>query len=248
MQRWDAERYARHAGFVPEMAGPLLDLLAARPGERVLDLGCGDGVLTAKLAATGVEVVGVDASAEQVAAARAKGLDARLMDGHELAFGPEFDAAFSNAALHWMRAPDRPIDGVWRALKPGGRFAGDMGGAGNIASVVEALGQALARRGFDAVSANPWYFPDAADYGARLLRRGFAVERIALVPRPTPLPGPLEDWLDTFAGGFLAPVPETERLVVKREVTAALRPRLVNKEGVWVVDYVRLRFLAWKPT
>lgn len=159
MQRWDPERYARHAGFVPEMAGPLLDLLAARPGERVLDLGCGDGVLTAKLAATGVEVVGVDASAEQVAAARAKGIDARLMDGQELAFGPEFDAAFSNAALHWMRAPDRAIDGVWRALKPGGRFAGDMGGAGNIASVVEALGQALARRGLDAVSANPWYFP-----------------------------------------------------------------------------------------
>lgn len=247
MQHWDPERYARAAGFVPRLAGPMLDLLQPRPGERFLDLGCGNGTLTAELLRAGHDVVGVDASAAQVAAARALGVDARVMDGHALDFGPEFDAVLSNAALHWMREPDKVIDGVWRALKPGGRFAGDMGGAGNVKAVVDALGAALSRRGKNAADVNPWYFPDAAAYRARLERRGFAVVHAALVARPTPLPGPIEDWLDTFTGAFMAAVPEAERATLRAEVVEAVRPALLGEDGVWVVDYVRLRFLARKP-
>jgi SAM-dependent methyltransferase len=247
MQRWDPERYARAAAFVPRLAGPMLELLRPKPGERLLDLGCGNGTLTAELVEAGHDVVGVDASAEQVAAARALGLDARVMDGHALDFADEFDAVLSNAALHWMREPDRVIDGVWRALKRGGRFAGDFGGAGNVRAVVDAIGAALARRGRRAADHDPWYFPSVEDYAARLSRRGFAIEHAALVPRPTPLPGPLEDWLDTFTGAFMAALPEGERRAARAEVVEAVRPALLGRDGVWVVDYVRLRFLARKP-
>ena len=81
----------------------------------------------------------------------------------------------------------------------------------------------------------------------RLERRGFEVESIALIPRPTPLPGALGDWLDTFAESFLATVPAGERDALKCEVEAELRPALVDAKGVWVADYVRLRFRALKP-
>ena len=246
-QRWDPERYRRNAGFVAEFGAPLIDRLALRPGEQVLDLGCGDGRLTERLAALGAAVVGVDSSAEQVAAARARGLDARIVDGHGLAFAEEFHAVLSNAALHWMTRPDAVIDGVWRALKPGGRFVGEMGGEGNVRRVREALTAALARGGHDASAADPWYFPSPDDYGRRLQARGFRVEEIALVERPTPLPGRLGDWLETFAEPylFLAPAGERPRLVA--EVEEALAESLRDREGSWTVDYVRLRFHAVKP-
>ena len=245
-QRWDPGRYQQHAGFVAVLGAPLFDMLAAKPGERILDLGCGDGALTEKIAAVAT-VVAVDASADQIKAARARGLDARVMDGSALAFEAEFDAVFSNAALHWMRDPDAVIAGVWRALKPGGRFVAECGGAGNVQTIMESLVAALDRRGLDGRAAIPWYFPAPEDYRARLERRGFTVETIALIPRPTPLPGLLGDWLDKFAESFLAAVPPEERPAMKREVEAELRPKLVDAAGVWVTDYVRLRFVAFKP-
>lgn len=245
-QRWDPERYRRNAGFVPAFGEALVELLEPMPGERILDLGCGDGRLTEVLAQR-ASVVGVDASAEQVAAARTRGIDARVKHGAQLDFAAEFDAVFSNAALHWMRDPDAVIDGVWRALKPGGRFVAECGGAGNVSAVVEALVAVLARRGIDGRAASPWYFPAPAEYRARLDARGFALISMALIPRPTPLPGRLEDWLDTFAGSFLATVPPRERKMVKSEVAHELRDRLCDARGVWTVDYVRLRFAAMKP-
>src|SRR5579859_7306931 len=166
-QRWDPGRYRENAGFVAVLGEPLLDLLAPKPGERILDLGCGDGALTRKIAAV-ARVVAVDASADQVQAARARGLDAHVMDGTRLGFEREFDAVFSNAALHWMRDPDAVIDGVWRALKPGGRFVAECGGAGNVAAVREALCRAVARRGVDGHAVSPWYFPSVDEYQGRL--------------------------------------------------------------------------------
>ena len=246
-QTWIAERYARNARFVAELGLPVVELLAPRRGERILDLGCGDGVLSERIAALGARVTGVDASPSQVAAAQARGLDARLMDALELSFEAEFDAVFSNAVLHWMPDPDRVIIGVRRALKAGGRFVGEMGGHGNVTRVVQALMVVLERRGHDGRAAMPWYFPTSEEYRRRLEEHGFTVDKIALIPRPTPLPGSLGDWLDTFAEDFLRVLPEADRPAMKTEVADALRPQLMDHRGRWTVDYVRLRFAARLP-
>src|SRR5512146_1621456 len=243
-QTWKADRYAQHAHFVPALGQPVLDLLEPRTGERILDLGCGDGVLTEKIAAAGAVVVGVEASADMVAAAQARGLDARVVDGARLDFTGEFDAVFSNAALHWMKDdPDAVIAGVARALKPGGRFAGEMGGHGCVAAITVALIAVLERRGVDGKSANPWYFPTVADYRARLERGGFTVEYIELIPRPTPLPTSMAGWLETFAASFLRRLPVDDRAGALEEAIAMLRPVLCDETGGWTADYMRLRFL-----
>jgi trans-aconitate methyltransferase len=243
-QSWDPQAYATNARFVSELGEPLLQLLDAQPGERILDLGCGDGALTEKLAAAGCVVMGVDASPEQIAVARARGLDARVVDGQHLPFTNEFDAVFSNAALHWMKNADAVIAGVARALKPRGRFVGEMGGAGNIAHIAAALSRALATRGLPCDL--PWYFPTADEYRARLEQGGFNVSTITLFDRPTPLPGDISGWLETFASGLLRTLGEFERAQVIDELRAQLRTHLQRPDGSWIADYVRLRFHAVK--
>ncbi len=246
-QSWDPDGYARNARFVSDLGAPVVELLAPRVGERILDLGCGDGALTVKLAVMGCDVVGVDASAPQVEAARRLGLDARVADGERLAFDAEFDAVFSNAAIHWMKPPDDVIDGVWRALRPGGRFVAEFGGYGCVETIKCALIDALDRRGIDGDALNPWYFPTVEDYSVRLARRGFAVRYIALIPRPTPLPE-INGWLETFAQSFMAPLAGSDRAGFIDEVREALRPDLCDANGgKWFADYVRLRFAADKP-
>src|SRR6266851_2003777 len=159
-QDWKADQYAQHAHFVPALGAPVLELLKPQAGERILDLGCGDGVLTEKIAVSGAVVVGVDAAADMIAAATRRGIDARVMEGGKLEFSAEFDAVFSNAALHWMKQDrDAVIAGVHRALKPGGRFVGEMGGHGCVAAITVALIAVLERPGVDPNSASPWYFP-----------------------------------------------------------------------------------------
>ena len=244
-QDWQAERYARNARFVADLGQPVVELLAPEPGERILDLGCGDGALTRKLAELGCDVVGVDAGPDMIRVARELGLDAHVVDGHELAFEREFDAVFSNAALHWMkRDPDAVVAGVARALKPGGRFVGEFGGRGNVAAIVTALLAVLARRDLDGMRAHPWYFPTPAAYRKRLEAHGFRVESIDLIPRPTPLPTGMSAWLDTFGEPMLKLLPESERPAVKEEAVELLAPALRDEAGNWTADYVRLRFRA----
>jgi trans-aconitate methyltransferase len=245
-QTWDPERYARNARFVADLGAPVVELLAPQPGERILDLGCGDGVLTAKLSAMGCEVIGVDASAAQIEAARKLGVDASVMDGENLAFNNEFDAVFSNAALHWMRNPDKVIAGVCRALRPQGRFVAEFGGHGCVATIKKALVDALNRRGIKGEAAIPWFFPTVEDYSQRLTKAGFAINYIALIPRPTPLPGDITAWLETFAESFTNALPPADRPAYIAEVQESLRPHLCNAEGKWTADYTRLRLSANK--
>ena len=245
-QSWDPDAYARNARFVSDLGAPVLELLAPQAGERILDLGCGDGALTIKLAEMGCDVVGVDSSAPQVEAARRLGLDARVIDGSRLSFDSEFDAVFSNAAIHWMKPVDDVISGVWRALRPGGRFVAEFGGHGCVETIKRALIDALARRGIDGDALNPWYFPTVEDYSARLVRHNFAVSYIALIPRPTPLPTEINGFLETFAQSFMAPLPKNDRTNFIDEVSETLRPKLCDGDGKWFADYVRIRFAARK--
>jgi trans-aconitate methyltransferase len=239
---WLPERYARHAAYVPALGAPLVEILAPRPGERILDLGCGDGSLTVRLAERGASVVAVDRSPEMVAAARARGLDARLGDATALLFAAEFDGVFSNAVLHWVRDHDAMLAGVARALRPGGRLVAEFGGHGNVAAIVRAMREALERHGYPFSS--PWFYPTAEAYRGRLAAAGFIVDHLELFARPTPLPTGMAGWLETFAGPILSVAPDTCRAELMDEIATSLRPVLFDETRGWTADYVRLRLAA----
>jgi trans-aconitate methyltransferase len=246
---WSPKAYAKNAAFVPELGKAVVELLAPKPGERILDLGCGDGVLTEALVAAGAEVVGVDASPEMVDAARQRGLDARIMDGQALTFGGEFDAVFSNAALHWMLDPQAVAHGVFRALKPGGRFVGEQGGTGNIATLRGALREVLTERGYALPADDPQWYASPEEFTAVYAAAGFEEIEAWLIDRPTPLPSGAVDWYKTFRAGFLdqAQVPPSEIDVIAAEAGARAAPKLRQAVGRWIADYVRLRFTMRKP-
>jgi len=244
---WDADRYQRQFGFVSAMAGDLVELLDPGPGETVLDLGCGTGELAARIAATGARVWALDADPAMVAAARQRlGADRVLLaDGHHFRLPEPVDAVFSNAALHWMPRPGQVIARVRAALRPGGRFVAELGGAGNIDAIRAAFGAATAEAGLPPPP-NPWSFPTPGRYATLLEAGGFRVARMEHLPRPTPLEGgdhALADWLAMFGRSLTAAVPPDllARVVARTAELAA--PRL-RTGGRWVADYWRLRFVA----
>lgn len=247
-QTWNADVYAKNARFVSELATPVVELLDPQPGERILDLGCGDGVLTKKLEDVGCELVGIDPSPELIQAAQQLGIDARRVDATEMCFDEEFDAVFSNAVLHWIKDADGVIGNVHRALKPGGRFVAEFGGHRCIETIRTTLIAELGRRGYDGHAADPWFFPTAEDYGGRLTRAGFDVEYIEIIPRPTRLPGDVSGFLETFAGPFTSVLPPDERERYVDAVRERIRPALCGDDGVWTADYTRLRVAARKRT
>lgn len=243
-QAWNANSYAHNANFVAHHGKAVVKLLAPQPGERILDLGCGDGTLSEHIAHLGATVVGVDASASMVEAARARGVTAHVMDGHQLAFEHEFDAVFSNAALHWMLDPQTVLAGVKRALKPGGRFVAEFGGHGNVAAICTAFIAALHFRGISIRGRHPWYFPTVEEYTHLLQTVGFKVDSIELIPRPTPLPTGINGWLDTFARPFLHNLDEDLQEAIVENVITLLSHSLRDSYGNWSADYVRLRVSA----
>jgi trans-aconitate methyltransferase len=242
-QDWQPARYAEQASFVPALARDLVSWLQPRTGERMLDLGCGTGVLTAEIAAAGATVVGVDASPAMVEAARAAGIDAHVAHAETLLFNDEFDAVFSNAMLHWTRDIDAVLHGVHRALRRDGRFVAELGGKGNIAAIVGAARTVLDAHGVT-LPAAPWYFPSLDEMSDALRRAGFHVEQIVLFGRPTPLPGGIVDWLATFGGPLLQRLTPERRAAIAHAIEARLAPTHRGADGVWVADYVRLRFIA----
>lgn len=245
-QTWDPLTYERNAAFVPGLAGDVLEWLNPQPGEHILDLGCGDGQLSSRIASVGAHVVGVDASAEMVTAARLRACEAEQAMAEALPFDDgAFDAVFSNAALHWVRGQDAMLAQVHRVLKPSGRFVAEMGGHGNIAAIQVALTAVLKRHNFRNLEQGVNYFPTAEAYAERLKRHGFQVEQIKLIPRPTKLPeSGMEGWLRTFRRGILEALPQGDRDAVVQETTELLAPVLRDEDGNWTADYVRLRFVA----
>jgi SAM-dependent methyltransferase len=245
-QTWDAQAYGRNGAFVHELAGGVLEWLNAQLGEFVLDLGCGDGHLTQRLAATGAHVLGVDASADMVAAARERGIEAEQANAESLPFhDATFDAVFSNAAMHWVRDHESMLAQIHRVLKPGGRFVAEMGGHGNIAAIRVALMAVLSRHGYGDREDGVNYYPTAESYTIRLNRHGFRVEQMAIIPRPTKLAeSGMEGWLRTFRRGVLDGLPQDLREAVVKETSELLAPALCDEAGNWIADYVRLRFVA----
>jgi SAM-dependent methyltransferase len=253
--RWSPADYVQNAAFVPALGAEALRLLGPRPGELILDIGCGDGTLTARIQEAGARVIGLDSSQEMVEAARARGIDAFVADAEDLdaagsgeRFG-QFDAVFSNAALHWMLDPDAVAHGIFESLKPGGRFAGEMGGEGNLASLRTGLRDELTARGYALPDQDPAWYPSVDEFRRLYLTAGFTLIQAQLVERPTPLPNGLSGWIRTFRAGLMdmAMVPDWERDDIGAAVEARLASRLQQADGSWFADYVRLRFSMRKP-
>lgn len=247
-QTWSAATYEQNGRFVANLADDVFALLHPQPGERILDLGCGDGFLTKRIARSGAIAVGIDSAPDLLRAALARGVDARLGSGEHLPFRNEFDAVFSNAALHWMFDQDAVLSGVRTSLRPAGRFVAEMGGHGNVAAVRTALRSAVAPFGLDAEAAGHNIFFTADEYRAILEQHGFHVQSIALVPRPTPLPSGVVGWVETFRRSLLDQLTPEQQQAVLAHIAELLKPILCDREGVWHADYVRLRFHATLAT
>jgi SAM-dependent methyltransferase len=238
---WDAADYARVGAFVAELGEAALDLLDPQAGERILDVGCGEGTLTRKIIARGATVLGIDNSPEMIAGARANGIDAVLMDAADMTFASEFDAAFSNATLHWVLEKEQAARAIFRALKCGRRFAGEMGGEGNIARLQQVVDEQMILRGYvPPVEANNWY-ASPEEFAGIYEAAGFREVDARLIQRPTPIEHGIAAWVTTFRKGWFdrAGVPEEER----SEIAGAVADRF----GSDVADYVRLRFIMRKP-
>jgi trans-aconitate methyltransferase len=246
---WNAKLYDQKHGFVAEYGQSLLELLAIELEETILDLGCGTGHLTAKIAEKGARVRGIDSSVEMIATARQNypHLRFEVASAIDFAVDEPLDAVFSNAVLHWILEADLVIDRVYRALKPKGRFVAEFGGKGNVGAIVSTVQAILQERGY--ALPFPWYFPSIGEYASRLEAKGFDVTHAILFDRPTPLGNGsvgLANWLQMFANGWLSPLSAAERHQVIGETEARLRSTRYQGEH-WIVDYRRLQIIASKP-
>ena len=246
-QSWDPELYEARHSFVWQFGEGVVDVLAPKAGERILDLGCGTGQLTNKIAESGAQVVGLDASAEMIGQARQNypQLQFVLKDAAKMDFEEQFDAVFSNAALHWMLDAEAVAHAVAHALRTGGRFVAEMGGKGNIARVETAMHTILGRRGITP-ERRTWY-PSIGEYAGLLERAGLEARTALLFDRPTPLEGEfgMENWLRQFKWYCFDALAENQKMEALQEIIELLRPGLYAEEG-WRVDYRRLRIVAVK--
>ena len=250
VQQWNANLYDTKHKFVSSLATETVELLSPKVGERILDIGCGTGHLTQEIANCGAEVLGVDSAETMILQARQNypNLQFAVMDAINLEFTEEFDAVFSNAVLHWIKQPEKVIAGVWKSLKPGGRFVAEFGGKGNINSIQTALERAICQENsaFENLL-NPNYFPSIAEYGSLLEKQGFELTFATLFARPTPLDGEsgMVNWLQMFRNSVLAAFSEDTQAKILANVVEQLRPTLY-KNGTWFADYRRLRIVAIK--
>lgn len=248
---WNTSLYEQQHAFVWQYGESLLELLAPQAGERILDLGCGTGQLTQKIAESGAFVHGIDSSVSMIAQARANyfQLDFAVADARNFQVEQLLDAVFSNAVLHWIKEPDAAIDCVAKALKPRGRFVAEFGGKGNVKAIVAALLSVLSEIGCDEPEAlNPWYYPSIGEYAGLLEKQGFEVSYAVLFDRPTLLEGGnagMVNWIEMFAGGFFSGLSEEVRSQVINAVEQRLRSTQY-RDGNWMADYRRIRIVAVK--
>ncbi len=242
MNQWNVDLYENKHSYVWEYGTKILEILSPQPQERILDLGCGTGQLTAKIAASGASVIGLDSAASAIAQAQSNypEIEFKLANGTDFSFNLPFDAVFSNAALHWMKPPAAVIKCIWDILKPGGRFVAEFGGKGNIRRIIQALNLALSEPDY-----NPWYFPSIAEYSTLLETQGFEVTYASLSDRPTQLEGAegLVNWLEMFAGDRLTR--KSSKVEIINQIESQLRSQLY-RNGHWFADYKRIQIVAIK--
>jgi trans-aconitate methyltransferase len=246
--KWNAGLYDDKHSFVWKLAAGVLELLGAKSGECILDLGCGTGHLTARIAETGAQVVGIDRSPEMIRQAKEKysSLRFEVMDAREITLDGTFDAVFSNATLHWIKEPERVITGIKKILRPDGRFVAEFGGKGNTQELLKAIQHSWAKLGLAHPAPHPWYYPSIAEYAGVLEQHGFEVTYATLFDRPTPLDDDvrgLRNWLDMFGSSFTEGLPKTTQAQLLAEIERELRPKLFRDDH-WVMDYRRLRVVA----
>ncbi|MBV8810291.1 MAG: methyltransferase domain-containing protein [Acidobacteriaceae bacterium] len=247
--RWDPELYEARHSFVWQFGEGLIELLDPRAGERILDLGCGPGQLTARIAERGAEVTGLDASPEMIGQARQNypQLKFLLRDAEHMQFESEFDAVFSNAALHWMLDARAVASGIAQALKLGGRFVAELGGKGNIAQIERSIDAILRRYFPDEMWERRTFYPSIAEYSSILEASELEVRSAQLFDRPTPLEGEfaMEHWIEQFKAYHFEALPAADRIVAIQRTVEQLRPVLF-RDGKWFADYRRLRIVAVK--
>ncbi|MEM6753480.1 MAG: methyltransferase domain-containing protein [Cyanobacteria bacterium P01_C01_bin.38] len=247
---WNSLLYQEKHAFVWKYGENLLQILKPQPNELILDLGCGTGQLTAKIAESGAEVIGIDSASEMIEKAQQNypKLKFKLDNARNFELSQPIDAVFSNATLHWIPQADEVINRINKSLKTGGRFIAEFGGKGNIESIVKALYLALEKIGFDNPSKlNPWYFPSIGEYTSKLEKQGFEVVYSNLFYRPTLLQenAGLANWIKMFAGNFFTELSEEEIFQVIQDVEKQLKPKLYQ-QGNWFADYRRIQVKAIK--
>ncbi len=251
--KWNAELYDRKHDFVFKYGENFLQILEPKAGEHILDLGCGSGYLTNAIREEGAEVLGVDSSAEMIAKAKQSYplTEFRVTDATDLSYNASFNAVFSNAVLHWIKAEDQPkmMDAVFMALKPGGRFVAEMGGKGNVGLMISTLRKTLRQFGYKEQAEMEYlFFPSIGEYTPMLEKAGFKVSYAALFDRETLLQDQAEGikkWIMMFASDFFIGVKEASRQEILQELTPQLQP-YYQRDGEWFADYKRLRFIAIK--
>ncbi|WP_199425619.1 class I SAM-dependent methyltransferase [Thermaerobacillus caldiproteolyticus] len=248
---WNADVYDEKLSFVSDLGKDLIELLNPKKGEKILDLGCGTGDLAYEISKSGATVIGMDLSSEMIGKARTKYKNIQFVidNGESFRTNEEYDAVFSNAALHWMKQAAKAVESIALALRVGGRFVAEFGGKGNVETVVQAIADVLFQNyGIDATERNPWYFPSIGEYSSLLEKHGFRVLYASHFDRPTPLPDQdkgLNYWLDSFAGDFFTGMDSSEKVLLYEDLKDRLRPYLC-KEGTWIADYKRIRVMAIK--
>ncbi|ARV60484.1 SAM-dependent methyltransferase [Nostocales cyanobacterium HT-58-2] len=249
--QWNAELYDSKHSFVSELATDLVELLSPKQGECILDLGCGTGHLTYKIASKGAKVMGIDSAPTMIEQARKNypQLDFDVINAKNLPFTEQFDVVFSNAVLHWIKEAEEVVVGINRALKPGGRFVAEFGGKDNVKAIVTAIYNALQKNNYPVdATLNPWYFPSIGEYGSLLEKHGLQLTFATLFERPTPLEDGqqgMQNWIKMFANSFFSKLPLENQLSILTDIEDYLRPSLY-KNGTWFADYRRIRVIAIK--
>ncbi|MGY4691762.1 class I SAM-dependent methyltransferase [Salibacterium sp. K-3] len=247
---WNAELYDGKHSFVSTYGNDLVDLLNPKKGQHILDLGCGTGDLAKQLNDFGADVEGVDKSENMIEQAKTKypNIKFAVEDATALEYKDEFDAVFSNAALHWVKPPKKALYCIYNSLKENGRFVAEFGGKGNVHRITTEIRNQLKALGLPYYEDRfPWFFPSVGEYTTLMEEVGFRVTFANHFDRPTPLEGEtgLRHWMEMFGKTMFEEFDNESVHKVITNVENNLKESMF-KENKWIADYKRIRVIGKK--